>query len=307
MPDTSAHEINELIRLGRKYKWATGEVRANLERHGVNLVRSDFYSESPSLDDIEASFEYVLRPGETGKPAVFDDPAIFDLDTIAQVAETLVAPAADFEAPVEADTGFFWKNTQFSSIDALAYYALIRSRRPRRIIEIGSGFSTHVAHRAISEMDAGQRLICIDPDPRTEIETLDGIEFRRRALQTIEPEALMAELHPGDILFYDGSHSLKTGSDTVYFYLKILPYLPSGVIVHAHDVHLPYARNKEGLTQAKIYWGEQYVVMAHLHNTARYRVLFATEFLRKRQPEVLNRMMAGRYPVFGGSLWFQIR
>jgi hypothetical protein len=297
--DSPKDELLELIRLGRKYKWAKGETRRNLERAGVNLGRHDFYSETPSLDEIDASFEYA-----DGKPPFFDK-EVFDLDVNVATAKDLISSAASFDAPIDGDSGYFWNNGQFSSVDALAYYGLIKKLKPKNVIEIGSGFSTHIAHQAVHENKTG-KLTCIDPCPRTEITELSDVEFLQKPIQEIDRDWLFSTLKPGDLLFYDGSHTIKTGSDTVYFYLKILPYLPAGVLVHAHDVGLPYPRNKRAMIEAKIYWGEQYILMAHLLNTQRYKVVFGTHFLQKEKMEVLEELMGDRYKIGGGSLWYEI-
>ena len=170
--------------------------------------------------------------------AVYANSTVFDATRIIETAQALIDAAATFDAPIKAERGYYWQNSQFSSLDALAYYGFLMLRKPRHVIEIGSGFSTHIAHRALTEIGSGE-LICIDPDPRTEIADLPGIVFKKTPIQEIDLSWLFSILSPGDVLFYDGSHTIKTGSDTVYFYLKILPYLPSDVLVHAHDVLLP--------------------------------------------------------------------
>jgi glycosyltransferase involved in cell wall biosynthesis len=301
-------DLDLLIRVGQKFKWAKDEERSRLEQHGINLVRTDFYSETPTLADINSSFEYAGGSGLADTPAIFDDPAIFDADAIIAHTTSLMPYAASFDPPVDdaADGTFFWKNTQFSGTDAILLHSHVIRNRPATVIEIGSGYSSLVTHRAMAENGTG-RLVCIDPEPRTDITNLPGVEFIRSPIQGVDIPALVEMLQPGDIVFYDGSHTVKTGSDAVFFYLKILPYLPSGVLVHAHDVRLPYPRNKKALTEAKLYWGEGYLLMAHLHNTARYRVLVGSEFLTRRAPQLVRHLMHGRYAGGGVSLWYEIK
>ena len=47
-------------------------------------------------------------------------------------------------------------------------------------------------------------------------------------------------LDPGDILFIDSSHGVKIGGDVNYPSLQVVPRLKPGVIVHIHDVFLPF-------------------------------------------------------------------
>jgi hypothetical protein len=300
-------ELRLLISLAQKYKWATGAERSFLEKHGVNLVRTDFYSESPTLDDIDNSFEYKDSTGVGDSLAVFDDVNIFNLDNIKNYASELCQFSVRFDPPIDAtENTFYWKNSQFSSNDAMALYSIIQKQKPKTIFEIGSGFSTHVSHLSIKDLDSSCNLICIDPEPRTDITNIPRIEFKKIPVQSISPIEINKLLIPGDIVFYDGSHSLKTGSDCVYFYLKVLPYLKSGILVHVHDVRLPFPRNKKALTEAKLYWGESYLVMAHLHNFFRYRVFFATDYLTRTGGDVLKKMMHSRFTPGGVSLWFKI-
>jgi hypothetical protein len=300
-------EIDELVRLALKYKWAKGPDRDRLEKAGINIVRSDMYSESPSLEDIETSFEYVGASGPTDSEAVFDDLMIFDIEKICGYARDLIPFATAFQAPEgEMANSFFWKNSQFSGTDALALYAMIRKNKPKTIVEIGSGYSTYISHQALKD-NGGGRLVCIDPNPRADISSLDGVELIKRPIQSLDVSLFQTALEPGDIIFYDGSHSLKTGSDTVYFYLKLLPYLRDGLLIHVHDVRLPYPRNKKALTEAKLYWGEPYLLMAHLHNTQRYEVLLASDLLQRRAPQLTNEFMQGKFAAGGVSLWMRIR
>jgi hypothetical protein len=303
LPDRE--ELEVLIRLGRKYKWAAGDVRKRLEEGGINLVRTDFYSESPTLSEIESSFEYVGSTGINDSMPVFDDPRVFDLEKIESFAFDLIKYGQKFRAYNTSEEGFYWRNTQFSGSDVIVLYSIIRKYRPRTVIEIGSGFSSHVISTALLDAGGTGRLICIDPEPRTDIQNLPEAEIVRMKVQDVDLD-IFDKLEDNDIIFYDGSHTLKTGSDTVYFYLKILPYISSEVFVHAHDIRLPYPRNIKALTDSKIYWSEQYILFAHLLNTERYKVLYASELLRRKRPEILKQLMAGRFAAGGASLWYKV-
>lgn len=302
---TRRTELWQLKQLYEKYIWADAPVRAEMEAAGINLSRPDFYSETPTLADIDASYEYPASAGQNGFPA-YEDPEVFDDATITATVRQVIAQSRGFRPETTAESGFYWTNSQFTSLDALGYYGLIASLRPRRIVEIGSGFSTHVAHAAIRDSGIACTLTCIDPEPRTDIEVLPDVRFLREYIQNVPPSSVFADLEPGDIVFYDGSHTVKTGSDTVYFYLKLLPYLPRGVVVHAHDVFLPYPRPRNTISAARISWSEQYLLMAHLHNTTRYKVLYPSNYIAQRHPDLTAELLDGRCGPNGGSLWFRI-
>lgn len=130
-----------------------------------------------------------------------------------------------------------WGQSWFPALDAAALYALIRTRRPARVIEVGSGHSTRFAARAISDGNLASRQICIDPEPRARLDGLP-IEWRRTLLSPAHGD-LFAELEAGDIAFFDSSHILMPGTDVDMIFNRILPRLAPGVLIHIHDVLLP--------------------------------------------------------------------
>jgi predicted O-methyltransferase YrrM len=130
-----------------------------------------------------------------------------------------------------------WDQDWFPRLDAAAAYAMVRTCRPRRIVEVGSGHSTRFMARAVADGALLTRFTAIDPEPRASIAGLE-IEFLRIPVQETENE-LFSQLKKDDILFIDSSHQLKPGSDVEYLLDKVLPQLPAGVRVHFHDIFLP--------------------------------------------------------------------
>ena len=57
---------------------------------------------------------------------------------------------------------------------------------------------------------------------------------------------MFEELGAGDILFIDSSHIAMPGTDVDRLFLDVLPRLPSGVLVHVHDILLPDAYPRSG-------------------------------------------------------------
>ena len=130
-----------------------------------------------------------------------------------------------------------WNQDWFPRLDAAAAYAMVRTLRPRRIVEVGSGHSTRFLVRAVADAGLDTRIIAIDPEPRA---SLDGLKVRwlNQPVQSTQP-ALFAGLEAQDILFIDSSHQLKPGSDVEFLLQKALPRLAKGVRVHFHDIFLP--------------------------------------------------------------------
>jgi hypothetical protein len=173
-------------------------------------------------------------------------------------------------------------NSFFSDFDAAVYYSLIRHLKPRRIIEIGGGFSTRVANRALAcnsrEGDPG-KLICIEPYPESRLTsaTLE-VELIQKRVEEIEP-SFFSCLEPNDILFIDSSHTVKFGSDVCYEILEILPSLVSGVWVHVHDIFLPNDYPAEWLMERRLALNEQYLLEGFLAFSSAFSIRLANHWL----------------------------
>jgi predicted O-methyltransferase YrrM len=171
----------------------------------------------------------------------------------------------------------YWRNGFFSFTDARVAYALVAARRPARIVEIGSGNSTRFFRKAIDDHGVGCTLTSIDPAPRADI---DGIsdEVLKANLLEVEGE-LFEDLSAGDFLFLDGSHLAFNGTDTTRFFLEILPALASGVLVHAHDIFLPYEYSE--LFTERLY-NEQYLLACTILDTHKWRPLLPVHYLERQ-------------------------
>lgn len=153
----------------------------------------------------------------------------------------------------------FWMNDQFAGLDSLALYYFVASRQPGRIVEIGSGHSTCFARRAIDDHGLSSHLTSIDPAPRTGIDQLCHSVIRRRLEEC--DLSFADELGPKDIVFFDGSHRCFTNSDVTVFFLEVLPRLKPGVLVHVHDVYLPFDYPAD---IADRYYSEQYLLACYM-------------------------------------------
>ena len=124
----------------------------------------------------------------------------------------------------------------FPPLDIIAAYCIVRSEKPARILEIGSGTSSHVTSRALKDNAFG-KMTCIDPQPRSSIAQLD-ITFIKRSLGESDAGAV-ENFDANDILFIDSSHLMYPGFDTDIEFNRMFPALPKGAIVHVHDIFLP--------------------------------------------------------------------
>jgi predicted O-methyltransferase YrrM len=178
--------------------------------------------------------------------------------------------------------GFFLNNGYFGPVDAEVLYSLIRHCHPRRIVEIGSGFSSRLARRAIQEGGLRTRLTCIDPDPRTEIRSYAD-EHLKSTVENLDVAEIPQLLTTNDILFIDSSHTIQTGGDVPYLFLEVLPRLSEGVLIHVHDIFLPFDYPEEWMAERRWgkawSWTEQYLVHAFLAFNSHFEIVWPSRYM----------------------------
>ena len=185
----------------------------------------------------------------------------------------------------DAETGYNPANVYFPPPDAEALYLVAQIHRPRRWIEIGSGNSTRVARRAILDGGLDTKIISIDPEPRVEVAAFAD-EVHRTRLEEYRGDAL-AQIAAGDVLFIDSSHAVAPGNDVARLFLGLLPALPPGVIVHVHDIFLPYEYPREWIADHG--WNEQYLLHALLSG-GRHRILWPGYHLQRDRPDLVEKL-----------------
>ncbi|HEX2621981.1 MAG TPA: class I SAM-dependent methyltransferase, partial [Phototrophicaceae bacterium] len=196
-------------------------------------------------------------------------------------------------------------NGLFVGIDPHLYYCMIRHFKPRTIIEVGAGFSTLIAAQATTF--TGTQLIAVEPYPRDFIKRGDhGIQHIGQKAEALGVE-FFDQLQAGDFLFIDSSHVIKTGGDVNYLVLNVLPRLNSGVIIHIHDIFLPYEYPREWLLDNHWFWTEQYLIQAFLIHNAHIEVLLANHWLEMEQGDRLKRLFPQALKWTGGSLWLRVK
>jgi hypothetical protein len=207
-------------------------------------------------------------------------------------------------------TDFYICNSEFTWLDCRALFVFLTELKPRRFIEIGSGFSTLLtAHVNRTFLNNSMDFVCIEPFPRPFLKNrIEGIsEFMEQQVQDVEFD-VFDKLEAGDILFIDSSHVVKTGSDAQHIYLKILPRLKSGVIVHIHDIFLPNDYLKQWAIDENRSWNEQYIVQAMLAFSSRWEIMFGCSFaFHAKLDLVISALNHPKGHGFGGgSLWIKV-
>jgi hypothetical protein len=177
-------------------------------------------------------------------------------------------------------------------------------------LEIGSGNSTIVACKCVKEQNLSTRIISIDPYPRASIDHLAD-EVIRSAVETVENlKSYTSLLQKGDTIFVDNSHRVLPNSDALIFFLEILPFLKPVVIVHLHDIYIPYEYPQ---FMCDLLYNEQYMPMAFMIANPRWFKILLPNYFISEDAELSSILQSlWNHPNLhgvekhGGSFWFEM-
>lgn len=204
---------------------------------------------------------------------------------------------------------FFLKNTGFESVDAELLYGMIRHTQPSQVIELGSGYSTLLINLAAQrnlENGVETRHVAYDPYPREHVlgASLPEPSRLEAVSATDVPLEVFEGLESGDVLFVDTTHTVKLGSDVNFIVLEVLPRLQPGVIIHFHDIFLPWEYPRTWFEELQYFWAEQYLLQAFLAFNSEYRVRVPAHAVAREHPDRLRQVIPSFQPgVSPGSLW----
>lgn len=285
-----------LMKIVRRFGvWRMPVSKAIFDRVGIYPIRDHYYE---PMYNYKKYLRRSLRD-ERSLPGI-------DLNEAGQLGWLgqfgYAAELARIPLDMSADGSFYYKNPNFSEGDAECLYSLIRLKKPGRIIEIGSGFSTMMAREAVAQNqreDAAYccRHICIEPYEMRWLDAVDGIEVIRQKVEETDT-SLFRQLEANDILFIDSSHVIRPQSDVLTEYLEILPILRPGVLIHIHDIFTPYDYLDHWLIDEVKLWNEQYLLEAFLSCNPQFEVILALNFLSHRHPAKL----AEKFPMLQGQV-----
>ena len=204
--------------------------------------------------------------------------------------------------PVEPPPG---QKRPFRGVDALVAYCMVRHFQPELIVEVGSGWSSLVLGQAAAK-NKNSALICIDPFPSDVLRKgFPGLRsLIEKKIQDIDLE-FFSQLGSDDVLFIDSSHTVKIGGDVNYLFLEVLPRLRPGVIVHVHDIFLPFEYRRAWVLDEFRFWTEQYVLQAFLTFNSEFKVLLANSYLNHYHQQELKAAFSGLSSWAGGSFWMR--
>lgn len=278
------------------------------QHYGMDCPPGHWGSPIPSLDDVLARQAVLFDTSARSLPAI-------DLNEAEQLAllETLAPLVADlpFTEEPAPPLRYYYANDWFRACDASVLCALLRHLRPKRLIEIGSGFSS-AATLDTNERFLDGALACtfIEPFPGR-LESLLTDRDRqtttivRRGVQEVELD-VFDQLGAGDVLLIDSSHVSKIGSDVNHLVFAVLPRLRAGVVVHVHDITYPFEYDLATIRAGR-YWNEAYLLRAFLQFNPAFEILLFNSYLSLVHPDRLHAAIPRARQAPGGSIWLRRR
>lgn len=279
-----------------------------IQKRGYHFQPRDYYSGLNDLPFLEQN-----RDLWHDRPL----PAGVEWDLSAQLeAMKRIAPYRRELADVPDDMPpgpprYHWRNDFWVGADAIVQYGLLRDTAPRRVVEVGCGWSSLLMAQALerneSEGAAKATVDQIEPYPRKEL--LAALPSHWTLHETIlqrAPLEVFESLEAGDVCFYDGSHVARAASDVIWFFFEVVPRLRPGVLVHVHDIFWPADYPDEWIFERGQTWNEQYLLQAFLMYNERFEPLICNSVLLTHfGPEVVELLSGTPAGLGGGSLWLR--
>jgi hypothetical protein len=266
-----------------------------------------FYSPYPSIEEVSADAERIWRA-----PAALPRIDLREAEQLALLGElSRFYGEMPFPETRQLDFRYFFENGMFSYGDGTVLYAMLRYLAPRRIIEVGSGFSSALILDT-NERFFGGSIECtiIDPYPDQLLELARPDDLRRATLvqerlQSIAPD-LFESLGDGDILFVDSTHVSKAGSDVNHLFFEVLPRLAAGVHVHLHDIFYPFEYPRAWVEDLRRAWSEIYLLRAFLEFNETFAIRLFNHYLAEFHRDRVEQTLPAMLRHIGGSIWLAV-
>jgi predicted O-methyltransferase YrrM len=259
------------------YKWAT--------KLGIHILPVHYYSPVPDILELERTKDIWAIKSEL--PGI-----LVDINDQANNLQMICRPYLDeyLGNKIYLDGTSKGFGPGFGYIEAQALHAIIRYYKPKTIIEVGCGVSTYcmlcASNENINESNLPSKIFCIEPYPSSKLKTLSEIELISEKVQNV-PMGFFEKLADSDLLFIDSSHTVKPGGDVNYLILEIIPRLKPGVIIHFHDIFLPYDYQRHVLNTF-MHWTETSLLHAFLINNNKARIIFCMSQLHYDRKDILK-------------------
>lgn len=280
-----------------------------LKRYQTSFIPGHYYSTVPNHEDIDIAIKWASTNDIQGID-LNQENQINLLKRLVEFYGTL-----DYSEHQESKNRYHYLNNYFQHSDAVLLQTLVLYKRPKKIIEIGSGFSSALMLDIKDKyFKSDLELIFVEPYPEERLDKLlresdmidKSVKIVKSKVQDVHIE-YFSSLSENDILFIDSSHVSKAGSDLNFLLFKILPVLKSGVLIHFHDVFFPF-EYPENFLKRGFYWNENYLLQSFLMYNKAFEILFFNDFITKINLPIIDYFKT-TYPLMfkmqTGSLWLK--
>jgi predicted O-methyltransferase YrrM len=294
-------------RLSRQYN----RIRRSLDffRHESGLPnyapRGHFYSPLPDLSEGSSiAVDAFARPVNDGLPSVD-----LRVDAQKELLLRMMDLYSDFDWSENQVPGrrFHFNQRWYRQADSICLYSMLRIFRPRRVVEVGSGFSSALI-LDVNDIYLGQgtSLTVIEPYPDRLVSLLTVNDKGRVKIicQPVQNTSIevFSDLESGDFLFIDSSHISRVGSDVNFLVFEVLPQIPVGTVVHFHDIFWPFEYPAEWIGQGTA-WNESYLLHAFLMCNTNFEIVLWVPFCARMWPELIKERMPNYMNDTGAAIW----
>ena len=274
----------------------------------------NYYSPVPNIEDLQRRRVWDRRSALAGIDFRPDAQVAY----LAKLGQAFGTECTWPPSPTSNPADFFTENNTFSFACAAGTHCIIRERQPRRVIEIGSGMSSLIISAALRGNDPEGAnptdYTIVDPYPSPRLRTLPGTPATviDRRVEDVDP-TMFDQLESGDVLFVDSGHVVRTGGDVNFLILDVLPRLKPGVVVHFHDIALPFEYPEVYFTKPefRVFWTEAYLLQAFLAHNDSFEILLAMAHLEHDHQDVFRqafpRFDPDKHRLTSGSFWIARR
>ncbi len=236
-----------------------------------------------------------------------------DLDAMTKLWDEALVPlikTAPFSEKPDGVHRYHYMNPAYAYGDGIILRAMILLHRPRRIVEVGSGWSSAcILDTVFDEAKLDTEITFVEPYPALLKSMLRGEDEKRvtildKGVQDV-PMSVFESLDAGDILFIDSTHVVKTRSDVTHELTEILPRLKPGVIIHFHDIFYPFEYSYDWVVEENRSWNEVYALRNFLAFNARFKVVFFNDMFLQLRRDRIARDCPGFLKNSGGAIWIE--
>ena len=281
-----------------------GRLHEQVKNQGI-YPAGHYYSPIPSREDVLESLE-----SRKHKTIELPDIQLNSENQFALLQEySLFQDEIEFPETENPSFRYHCDQPWFCYTDAIFLYCFLRKHKPKRIIEVGSGFSSAVILDTVDRCFSDYpEITFIEPYPdrlKNLLKPSDSgrVQIVEKKVQDVSIDLILA-LEAGDLLFIDSSHVVKCGSDLHMLMFEVLPLLPPGIFVHFHDVFYPFNYPSEWFEEGR-YWNENYFLRAFLSYNSEWSIYFFNSYLGLMFDDFIKSKMPLCIDNPGGSLYIQ--